>query len=91
MPSLDLSRAPCRPAARAGDPPREDAWSDQKPESGDGRGARTRQPSGATELVNAGVSLETIRRRLGHANAQTVLRYADQRDATADAEIRTWR
>ncbi|MGH3772015.1 MAG: hypothetical protein ACRDRW_11570 [Pseudonocardiaceae bacterium] len=24
-------------------------------------------------------------------NAQTVLRYADQRDATADAEIRTWR
>jgi site-specific recombinase XerD len=45
----------------------------------------------ATELVNAGVSLETIRRRLGHANAQTVLRYADQRDATTDAEIRTWR
>jgi integrase/recombinase XerD len=45
----------------------------------------------ATELVNAGVSLETIRRRLGHANAQTVLRYADQRDTTADTEIRTWR
>ena len=45
----------------------------------------------ATELVNAGVSLEAIRRRLGHANAQTVLRYADQRDATADAEIRGWR
>ncbi len=45
----------------------------------------------ATELVNAGVSLETIRRRLGHANAQTVLRYADQHDTTADAEIRTWR
>jgi integrase/recombinase XerD len=45
----------------------------------------------ATELVNAGVSLETIRRRLGHANAQTVLRYTDQRDTTTDAEIRTWR
>lgn len=45
----------------------------------------------ATELVNAGVSLETIRRRLGHATAQTVLRYADQRDTTTDAEIRTWR
>jgi integrase len=45
----------------------------------------------ATELVNAGVSLETIRRRLGHANAQTVLRYADQRDTTTDAEIRAWR
>jgi integrase/recombinase XerD len=45
----------------------------------------------ATELVNAGVALETIRRRLGHANAQTVLRYADQRDTTTDAEIRSWR
>jgi integrase/recombinase XerD len=45
----------------------------------------------ASELVNAGVSLETIRRRLGHANAQTTLRYTDQRDATADAEIRAWR
>ena len=45
----------------------------------------------ATELVNAGVSLETIRRRLGHANAQTVLRYANQHDATTDAEIRFWR
>ena len=32
-----------------------------------------------------------IRRRLGHVNAQTVLRYADQRDTTADAEIRSWR
>jgi hypothetical protein len=40
---------------------------------------------------NAGVTLEIIRRRLGHANAQTVLRYADQRDTTTDAEIRTWR
>ena len=45
----------------------------------------------ATELVNAGVSLETIRRRLGHANAQTVLRYADQHDTTTDAQIRAWR
>jgi integrase/recombinase XerD len=45
----------------------------------------------ATKLVNAGVSLETIRRRLGHANAQTVQRYAKQRNVTADAEIRSWR
>ena len=45
----------------------------------------------ATELVNAGVSLETIRRRLGHANAQTVLRYADQHDTTTDTQIRAWR
>jgi site-specific recombinase XerD len=45
----------------------------------------------ATELVNAGVSLPTIRKRLGHKNLQTTLRYAEQADATADAEIRDWR
>ena len=45
----------------------------------------------ATELVNAGVSLATIRKRLGHKNLQTTLRYAEQSDATADAEIRAWR
>ncbi|HEX9175276.1 MAG TPA: tyrosine-type recombinase/integrase, partial [Mycobacterium sp.] len=28
----------------------------------------------ACELVNVGISLETIRRRLGHANAPTTLR-----------------
>jgi len=45
----------------------------------------------ATELVNAGVSLATIRKRLGHRNLQTTLRYAEQSDATADAELRAWR
>jgi integrase/recombinase XerD len=45
----------------------------------------------ATELVNAGVSLATIRKRLGHKNLQTTLRYAEQSDATADAELRAWR
>ncbi len=45
----------------------------------------------ATELVNAGVSLATIRKRLGHKNLQTTLRYAEQSDATADAELRGWR
>lgn len=45
----------------------------------------------ATELVNAGVSLATIRKRLGHQNIQTTLRYAEQTDSTADAEIRHWR
>ncbi|MDZ4876858.1 MAG: Tyrosine recombinase XerC [Chroococcidiopsis cubana SAG 39.79] len=45
----------------------------------------------ATELVNGGVSLATIRKRLGHKNLQTTLRYAEESDATADAEIRTWR
>jgi len=45
----------------------------------------------ATELVNAGVSLQTIRKRLGHRNLQTSARYAEQHDPTADAEIRAWR
>jgi len=45
----------------------------------------------ATELVNGGVSLATIRKRLGHKNLQTTLRYAEQSDVTADAELRAWR
>ena len=45
----------------------------------------------ATELVNGGVSLATIRKRLGHENLQTTLRYAEQSDRTADAEMRAWR
>jgi integrase len=45
----------------------------------------------ATELVNTGVSLATIRKRLGHRNLQTTLSYAEQSDAVADAELRAWR
>jgi len=45
----------------------------------------------ATELVNDGVSLATIRKRLGHKNLQTTLRYAEQADVAADAELRAWR
>jgi len=47
--------------------------------------------SHATELVNGGVGLETIRKRLGHKNMQTTLRYAEQSDAVADAQMRAWR
>ncbi len=45
----------------------------------------------ATELLNGGVSLPTIRKRLGHKHLQTTLRYAEQNDETADAEVRAWR
>lgn len=45
----------------------------------------------ATELVNEGVSLATIRKRLGHKHLQTTLRYAEQSDPVADAELRAWR
>jgi integrase/recombinase XerD len=37
------------------------------------------------------VSLATIRKRLGHRNLQTTLRYAEQSDAVADAELKAWR
>lgn len=47
--------------------------------------------SRATELVNGGVSLGTIRKRLGHRHIQTTLRYAEVSDASADAELRKWR
>lgn len=47
--------------------------------------------SHATELISGGVSLPTIRKRLGHKNLQTTLRYAEQADETADTEIRQWR
>ena len=47
--------------------------------------------SHATELINGGVSLPTIRKRLGHKNLQTTLRYAEQADEVADTEVRTWR
>ncbi len=42
----------------------------------------------AQSLVNDGVSLSTIRRRLGHSSINTTLRYAEQADAVADAELR---
>jgi len=45
----------------------------------------------ATELVNDGVSLATIRKRLGHQHIQTTLRYAEQSDAAADTELRVRR
>lgn len=45
----------------------------------------------ATELINDGVSLNTIRRRLGHKHLQSTLRYAEQSDTTSDAELRGWR
>lgn len=47
--------------------------------------------SHATELVNGGVSLATIRKRLGHQHIQTTLRYAEISDGAADQELRQWR
>jgi tetratricopeptide (TPR) repeat protein len=52
---------------------------------------RTKQACGqrvyspAEQLLAEGVSLATIRKRLGHKNLQTTLRYAEQSDATIDS------
>ncbi len=45
----------------------------------------------ATELINAGVSIETVRRRLGHASTETTQLYALLDDKVADTEIRAAR
>lgn len=45
----------------------------------------------ATELINSGVSLEAVRRRLGHASTDTTQLYALLDDKVADAEVRAAR
>lgn len=45
----------------------------------------------ATELINAGVSIEAVRRRLGHASTETTQIYTMLTDQVADDEIRTAR
>jgi integrase/recombinase XerD len=45
----------------------------------------------ATELINSGVSIEAVRRRLGHASTETTQLYALLEDKVADAEIRAAR
>ncbi|QTJ71425.1 tyrosine-type recombinase/integrase (plasmid) [Rhodococcus sp. ZPP] len=45
----------------------------------------------ATELINAGFPVETVRKRLGHKKLSTTLLYASKSDRVADDEIRAWR
>ncbi|MEU2258531.1 tyrosine-type recombinase/integrase [Nocardia xishanensis] len=47
--------------------------------------------SHATELINAGVSIEVVRKRLGHASTETTQVYALLADKVADTEIRAAR
>lgn len=44
-----------------------------------------------TELVNDGVPIETVRKRLGHRDIRSTLLYAEKSDRVADDEIRAWR
>lgn len=43
------------------------------------------------ELINSGVSIEVVRRRLGHASTETTQLYTLLADEVADAEIRAAR
>ena len=45
----------------------------------------------ATELINSGVSIEAVRRRIGHAATETTQIYAQLADQVADTEIRAAR
>ncbi|WP_306215635.1 tyrosine-type recombinase/integrase [Actinoplanes sp. RD1] len=45
----------------------------------------------ATELINAGVSIEAVRRRLGHASTETTQLYALIDNKVADDELRAAR
>ncbi len=45
----------------------------------------------ATELINSGVSIEAVRRRLGHASTETTQVYTLLADKVADTEIRAAR
>jgi integrase/recombinase XerD len=45
----------------------------------------------ATELINSGVSIEAVRRRLGQASTETTQLYTLLDDQVADAEIRAAR
>ncbi|MFE3447078.1 tyrosine-type recombinase/integrase [Nocardia sp. NPDC059180] len=47
--------------------------------------------SHATELINSGVSIEVVRKRLGHASTETTQIYTLLADKVADAEIRAAR
>lgn len=47
--------------------------------------------SHATELINAGVSIEVVRKRLGHASTETTQIYTLLADKVADTEIRAAR
>ncbi|MET7774125.1 tyrosine-type recombinase/integrase [Nocardia sp. NPDC005366] len=47
--------------------------------------------SHATELINAGVSIEVVRKRLGHASTNATQIYILLVDKVADTEIQTAR
>jgi integrase/recombinase XerC/integrase/recombinase XerD len=59
--------------------------------AGAGIGIHQLRHAHATDLINSGVSIEVVRRRLGHASTETTQVYALLADKVADTEIRAAR
>jgi integrase/recombinase XerD len=66
-------------------------WAKYNTAAGEDIGLHQLGHTHTTELVNDGVSLQTIRKRLGHRKIQTTLGYAEHSDRAADDELRAWR
>jgi integrase/recombinase XerD len=66
-------------------------WKKYCAAAGVGIGIHQLRHAHATELINSGVSIEVVRRRLGHASTETTQVYALLADKVADTEIRAAR
>ena len=63
-------------------------WKKYCAAAGAGIGIHQLRHAHATELINSGVSIEVVRRRLGHASTETTQIYTLLADKVADTEIR---
>ncbi|MGH3120949.1 MAG: tyrosine-type recombinase/integrase, partial [Streptosporangiaceae bacterium] len=66
-------------------------WEGYCSSAGVGTGIHQLRHAHATELINSGVSIEVVRRRIGHASSETTQLYTLLDDKVADAEIRAAR
>ncbi len=66
-------------------------WKKYCAAAGAGIGIHQLRHAHASELINSGVSIEVVRRRLGHASTETTQVYALLADKVADSEIRAAR
>jgi integrase/recombinase XerC/integrase/recombinase XerD len=66
-------------------------WKKYRAAAGAGIGIHQLRHAHASELINSGVSIEVVRRRLGHASTETTQVYALLADKVADTEIRAAR
>lgn len=69
----------------------ESLWRGYCQTAGERIGLQQLRHTHATELINDGVPVETVRKRLGHKKISSTLLYAEKSDRAADDEIRAWR